>query len=136
MSAHPPAWPLFPDLLPRTAHTYDLARRVVFSEVLEEHSLFLLLSCASVSVAIRSGILTLPYSARPFTICPCAGCRTDGRGVKVEHLAHGHLLSRPRFISVFSVHCLSPCLANLSSFCLLSSANTLADRYRSTLPAT
>lgn len=50
----------------------------------------------------------------------------------------GNLLSKwpaPE-VSLCSVHSFSPTPANLSSFCLFSSANLLADLYRSTLPAT
>jgi len=50
----------------------------------------------------------------------------------------GNLLSKwpvPE-VSLCSVYSSSPTPANLSSFCLFSSANLLADLYRSTLPAT
>lgn len=66
----PPAWPQYPDLLPKTVSARSLAHRVVFSAVQEEHSLFLLLSCASIFLPIKSGILVLSYSARPFTVHP------------------------------------------------------------------
>lgn len=107
-----------------------------FSEMHEEHAPSLLLgSCqGGGSFSPSCFPFLLPREEAWFFLCqPGLAWAQDSFS-----WGEGNLLSKwpvPE-VSLCSVYSFSPTPANLSSFCLFSSANLLADLYRSTLPAT